>query len=40
VSCHNFATLPANGGTTSSDFSFLPGLAQPDTARSKIKTAR
>jgi hypothetical protein len=40
VSCHSFATLPANGGTTSSNFSFLPGLADAPTARSKIQTAR
>ena len=38
VSCHNFATLPADD-KTSSNFSFLPLLAQPTTARSKIKTA-
>lgn len=39
VSCHNFATLPADG-KTSANFSFLPGLAKPSTARSMIKTAR
>ena len=37
ISCHNFATLPADN-TTSANFSFLPGLAQPATARSKMKT--
>jgi hypothetical protein len=31
VSCHNFATLVDN--KTPSDFSFLPGLAAPDTVR-------
>ena len=39
VSCHTFATLPADN-KTSANFSFLPSLAQPSTARSKIKTAR
>jgi hypothetical protein len=39
VSCHSFATLPADN-KTSANFSFLPLLAQPDTARGKIKTAR
>jgi hypothetical protein len=39
VSCHNFATLPADN-KTSANFSFLPFLADPTTARSKIKTAR
>jgi hypothetical protein len=39
VSCHSFATLPADN-KTSANFSFLPGLADPSTARSKIKTAR
>ena len=39
VSCHNFATLPADN-KTSANFSFLPGLAQPTTARSLMKTAR
>ncbi len=38
VSCHNFATLVDN--KTSANFSFLPGLVQPATARSRIKTAR
>lgn len=39
VSCHNFATLPADN-KTSANFSFLPSLAQPSTARSRIKTPR
>ena len=39
VSCHNFGTLPADN-KTSSNFSFLPFLAEPSTARSKIRTAR
>ena len=40
VACHSGAPLPANNFSTKSDFSFLPLLAQPDTARSRIKTAR
>ena len=39
VSCHSFATLPADN-KTSANFSFLPGLAQPSTARSQFKTPR
>jgi hypothetical protein len=39
VGCHSFATLPADN-KTSANFSFLPFLAQPSTARSKMKTAR
>jgi hypothetical protein len=39
VSCHSFAALPADN-KTSANFSFLPFLAEPSTARSKIKTAR
>ena len=39
IGCHSFATLPA-GTQPSADFSFLPGLAQPETARSRIKTPR
>lgn len=39
VACHSFATLVA-GNQPTADFSFLPGLAQPETARSKMKTAR
>ena len=39
VGCHSQAQLPADN-KTSSNFSFLPYLAQPSTARSKIKTAR
>jgi hypothetical protein len=39
VSCHNFAKLPADK-KTSANFSFLPGMARPSTARSQIKTAR
>jgi hypothetical protein len=39
VSCHNFATLPADN-KTSANFSFLPSLAQPSTSRGRIKTAR
>jgi hypothetical protein len=39
IACHSFATLPADN-KTSANFSFLPFLAQPDSARSKIKTAR
>ena len=38
VSCHNFAKLPADK-KTSANFSFLPGLANPPTARSQIQTA-
>lgn len=39
ISCHGGATLPADN-KTSANFSFLPFLAEPATARSKIKTAR
>lgn len=39
VGCHSQAQLPADN-KTSSNFSFLPYLAQPATARSKIRTAR
>jgi hypothetical protein len=40
VSCHgDFAKLPADR-KISANFSFLPGLANPATARSQIKTAR
>lgn len=39
ISCHGGATLPADN-KTSANFSFLPLLAQPATARSKITTAR
>ena len=39
VGCHKFATLPV-GSQPSSDFSFLPGLAKPATARSKIETPK
>ncbi len=39
VSCHAGAPLPADG-KTSANFSFLPLLADPPTARSRIKTAR
>jgi hypothetical protein len=39
VSCHgDFATLAVGNPAPPSDFSFLPGLAQPATARSKIMT--
>ena len=39
VGCHSFATLlPAP--SPSADFSFLPFLAEPSTARSRIKTPR
>jgi hypothetical protein len=37
VSCHNFARLPA-GTRPTADFSFLPALAKPDTARSQFAT--
>lgn len=43
VGCHKFATLPGGSAANppvSADFSFLPGLAQPSTARSKFKTPR
>ncbi|HEX2268077.1 MAG TPA: hypothetical protein VHH35_00995 [Pyrinomonadaceae bacterium] len=40
VGCHSFATLSVGNPQPSADFSFLPGLAQPSTARSKIKTPR
>lgn len=38
VGCHALATLAVGNPQPSADFSFLPGLAQPSTARSKIKT--
>jgi hypothetical protein len=48
VACHNFAPLVATNGkdkngqdkTVKSDFSFLPLLAKPETARSVIQTAK
>lgn len=40
VGCHSFATLAVGNPAPQSDFSFLPGLAQPATARSKIRTPR
>lgn len=40
VGCHNFATLSVGKPAPTADFSFLPGLAQPATARSKIKTPK
>ena len=41
VSCHGqFATLAVGNPPPPSDFSFLPGLADPPTARSKIKSVR
>ena len=40
VGCHNFATLSVGSPQPSADFSFLPGLAQPTTARSKIQTPK
>jgi hypothetical protein len=40
VGCHNFATLSVGNPAPTADFSFLPGLAQPATARSKFKTPR
>lgn len=39
VACHSGATL-VPGNQPTADFSFLPFLAEPQTARSKIKTAR
>ena len=39
IGCHSGATLVV-GNKVTADFSFLPGLAQPETARSKIQTAR
>ena len=39
IGCHSFATLVA-GDQPTSDFSFLPLLAQPSTARSRITTPR
>lgn len=41
VSCHNFATLAVGGkNKPTADFSFLPGLARPSTARAAIKRIR
>ena len=37
VGCHSGAPLPANG--KSADFSFLPLLANPSTARARVRTA-
>ena len=39
VGCHNFARLPA-GTKPSADFSFLPALADPPTARSLFETPK
>jgi hypothetical protein len=39
IGCHSGATL-AVSPYPSADFSFLPSLAQPSTARSKVKTAQ
>jgi hypothetical protein len=39
IGCHSFATLVA-GNQPTADFSFLPFLAEPQTARSRIKTPR
>src|SRR5262245_8662321 len=39
VGCHSFATLVV-GDQPTADFSFLPFLAEPSTARSRIKTPR
>ena len=38
VGCHAFATLAVGNPQPSADFSFLPGLARPSAARSRIKT--
>ena len=40
VGCHSFATLAVGNPQPSADFSFLPGLAQPSTARSKFQTPK
>ncbi len=40
VGCHSFATLAVGNPAPTADFSFLPGLAQPGTARSKIQTPK
>jgi hypothetical protein len=40
IGCHTFATLVVGKPQPTADFSFLPFLAEPQTARSKIKTAR
>lgn len=40
IGCHKLATLAVGNPAPSADFSFLPGLAKPATARSKIKTPR
>lgn len=40
VGCHSGATLAVGDPAPSADFSFLPALAQPATARNKIKTPR
>jgi hypothetical protein len=37
INCHTFVKLPADK-KTSANFSFLPGLAEPDTARDVIMT--
>ena len=39
VGCHNFARL-AVGTKPQADFSFLPALVDPPTARSQIQTPR
>ncbi|HYK21315.1 MAG TPA: hypothetical protein VEV42_11310 [Pyrinomonadaceae bacterium] len=40
VGCHSFATLVAGSPQPTADFSFLPFLAQPATARSRIQTPK
>lgn len=40
VGCHNFAKLTVGSPRPSADFSFLPGLARPTTARSQIQTPK
>ena len=40
VGCHSFATLAVGNPAPSADFSFLPGLAQPATARRKFQTPK
>jgi hypothetical protein len=40
VGCHSFATLAVGSPAPTADFSFLPFLAEPATARSRIQTPK
>ena len=40
IGCHSFAKLQVGNPRPTADFSFLPGLADPKTARSQIQTPK